>query len=155
MEKRCVISISLQATMMRKKNSIYFLTESLMRSIAARFYHFREHVFQKETRVDSSILFQHVPENTDSSQMPSLPRSRFWDVTQRSPERFASVVIPRSQAEVRGNNYSVSVSFIGEKKNLFHSSWRTLMRIAFVLFGLWSKLNKNYVFMSEMSILCG
>ena len=57
-----------------------------MRSIAARFYHFREHVFQKETRVASSIIFQHVPENTDSSQIPSLPRSRFWDVTQRSPK---------------------------------------------------------------------
>ena len=42
-----------------------------MRSIAARFYHFREHVFQKETRVDSSIIFQHVPENTDSSQIHS------------------------------------------------------------------------------------
>ena len=55
-----------------------------MRSIAGRFYHFREHVFQKETRVAASIIFQHVPENTDSSQIPSLPRSRFWDVTQRS-----------------------------------------------------------------------
>ena len=58
-----------------------------MRSIAGRFYHFREHVFQKQTRVDSSIIFQHVPENTDSSQIPSLPSSRFLDVTQRSPRR--------------------------------------------------------------------
>ena len=81
---RCVTPISLQATVMRIKKSLYFLTESLMPSIAGRFYHFREHVFQKETRVDSSIIFQHVPENTDSSQIPSLPRSSFWDVTQRS-----------------------------------------------------------------------
>ena len=62
-----------------------------MRSIAGRFYHFREHVFQKETRVASSIIFQYVPENTDSSQIPSLPRSRFWDVTQRSPRALRDI----------------------------------------------------------------
>ena len=57
MEKRCVTPISLQATVMHIKKSLYFLTESLMPSIVGRFYHFREHVFQKETRVDSSIIF--------------------------------------------------------------------------------------------------
>ena len=91
MEKRCVTPISLQATVMRIKKSLFFLTESLMRSIAGRFYHFREHVFQKETRVDSSIIFQHVPDNTHSSQIPSLPHSRFWDVTQRSQEALRDI----------------------------------------------------------------
>ena len=47
----------------------------------------------------------------------------------------------------------VSVSFIGRKKKPFYPSWRTFMRIAFVLFGLWSKLKKNHVLRSEMSIL--
>ena len=80
---------------MRIKKSLYFLTESLMRSIAGRFYHFREHVFQKESRVDSSIIFQHVPENTDSGQIPGKNKKEKRRLTEIHSRYFGLPPIER------------------------------------------------------------
>ena len=89
------LQLACKQQVMRIKKSLYFLTESLMRSIAGRFYHFREHVFQKETRVDSSIIFQHVPENTDSGQIPGKNKKEKRRLTEIHSRYFGLPPIER------------------------------------------------------------
>ena len=99
MEKRCVTPISLQATVMRIKKSLYFLTESLMRSIAGRFYHFREHLFQKETRVTFSIIFlsQYPKIQTAAKSLVSL--AAVFGMSRNAPPR--SVTSKKTAARER------------------------------------------------------